>query len=403
MPRASGLIDRSEATRKREIKKIETYKGLVEELQSKVQLHECIQTRHKDAETLTHEQIQAQDYSADTLVLTSNLLTQNPEYYTVWNNRRLVLQDVFIKELAAPAATTTTTTTPSSTSQEPAPPSELNTAQQEILLLIKEDLAFLIPLLKNFPKCYWIWNHRAWLLQQASEHLPVESAKRLWQGELGLVSKMLSMDSRNFHGWSYRRTVIRALETCDSHTKHQSQDTQDSMTEHEFAYTTKMIKTNLSNFSAWHNRLQLIPKLLRERHADGQARRKLLDDEFDFILQALYTDPYDQSLWFYHNWIMSTLSPDASPSSAIVLDLANEERIQYLELQMDTIKDILDGSDDCKYIYQALLTYSAQYLHIEPKAKHINATEMNMWLDQLEKLDPLRKGRWQDLRSTLKP
>src|SRR5947207_14968018 len=81
---------------------------------------------------------------------------------------------------------------------------------------------------------------------------------------------MLTLDSRNFHGWGYRRTVVRHLESNDLNGK--------SMVEDEVLYTTKMINTNLSNFSAWHARSVLIPRLLDERNADEQARRNFFDN-----------------------------------------------------------------------------------------------------------------------------
>ena len=84
---------------------------------------------------------------------------------------------------------------------------------------------------------------------------------------------MLSLDSRNFHGWGYRRTVISALESIEL----QAEDSNTDLTETEFEYTTKMINSNLSNFSAWHNRSKLIPRLLDKRVADHQARRSFLD------------------------------------------------------------------------------------------------------------------------------
>jgi len=124
-------------------------------------------------------------------------------------------------------------------------------------------------------------------LTKATTHLPAASAIKFWQGELALVGKMLALDSRNFHGWGYRRTVVEAIERLGDI----------SMAEKEFEYTTKMIKTNLSNFSAWHYRSQLIPRLLNERNARREARAKFLDGEFELITSALYTDPYDQSLW----------------------------------------------------------------------------------------------------------
>jgi hypothetical protein len=51
-----------------------------------------------------------------------------------------------------------------------------------------------------------------------------------------------------------------------------------SLVEEEFAYTTKEVHKHLSNFSAWHNRSKLIPRLLDERNASDEARKELLDE-----------------------------------------------------------------------------------------------------------------------------
>lgn len=140
----------------------------------------------------------------------------------------------------------------------------------QVLDIINLDLQFLFPLLLQYPKCYWIWNHRLWLLEQGSRLLPVQKARSLWEDELKLVSKMLTRDSRNFHGWGYRRTVVDKLESPSLNGK--------SMSRGEYEYTTKMIGQNLSNFSAWHNRSRLILQILEEEHASADERRKMLDD-----------------------------------------------------------------------------------------------------------------------------
>ena len=85
---------------------------------------------------------------------------------------------------------------------------------------------------------------------------------------------MLNLDSRNFHGWGYRKTVTQALESDDFLSKGLTTN----MTKPEFEYTTKMINSNLSNFSAWHRRSKLIIKLLSETDADHETRLKFLDD-----------------------------------------------------------------------------------------------------------------------------
>lgn len=50
------------------------------------------------------------------------------------------------------------------------------------------------------------------------------------------------------------------------------------MAPEEFEYAKKMIGTNLSNFSAWHYRTKLIQRLLNEKAASDEERKKMLDD-----------------------------------------------------------------------------------------------------------------------------
>lgn len=126
-----------------------------------------------------------------------------------------------------------------------------------------------MPLLVGFPKCYWIWNYRLWILDQATERFDKLVARRIWEEELGLVSKMLTKDRRNFHAWGYRRHVVAQLESSVLNGK--------SLAEPEFEYTTKKIHEDLSNFSAWHNRSQIIARLLDERKADDESRKEFLD------------------------------------------------------------------------------------------------------------------------------
>ena len=184
------------------------------------------------------------------------MLKLNPEYYTIWNHRRLIIRHQIENDTSR------------------GPSDDISPSYEAATNLISDDLNFLIPLLRKFPKCYWIWSYRLWLLEESTRILPSSEARRFWQQELTLVGKMLNLDSRNFHGWGYRRTIISALESNGSEAK----DLSNSMTKQEFDHTTKMISSNLSNFSAWHNRSKLIPKLLAESEADHAARRKFLDD-----------------------------------------------------------------------------------------------------------------------------
>ncbi|KAI8907237.1 hypothetical protein EDD86DRAFT_227836, partial [Gorgonomyces haynaldii] len=98
------------------------------------------------------------EYEAEkTLDLNTRILEFNPEYYTLWNDRR------------------------------------------RMDLQLEKELLFTFKCLLTNPKSYWVWNHRRWIVQQLQN----------WNQELDLVSKMLLKDARNFHGWDYRRWVVK--------------------------------------------------------------------------------------------------------------------------------------------------------------------------------------------------
>ena len=336
-------------------------------------------------------QIAKSECTPETLSLTTKLLNENPEYYTIWNKRRLIISHLIEEnELAQDRGDTT----------------EGEVAQlQSPSSILESDIEFLIPLLLKFPKCYWLWNHRLWIIQQIRSCLGTKKAESAWKNELQLVNRMLGRDNRNFHGWNYRRLVTKNLDELIEEQQILAGKSQQrkSLVEQEFEYTKKMINTNLSNFSAWHQRSKLIPVLLNERQATNATRVKLLDDEFMLIESALYTDPYDQSLWFYYQFLMVTIiAGDASNAPSFVF-LGHKDRIDYLGRELDKLQDLLKGAEDCKWIYQALIEYSLAYKSLTGENIASTSLETGKWLSQLQNLDPLRRGRWNDLAKSIDP
>lgn len=258
---------------------------------------------------------------------------------------------------------------------------------------IQNELSFTIPLLVEFPKCYWIWKYRKWLLEQANTRLPPKAARSIWETELGLASKMLAKDRRNFHAWGYRRYVVAALENPLLGGR--------SMVEDEFAYTTKMIRGDLSNFSAWHSRSQLLLRLLEERGADDAARKAFLDEELGLIQDALNVGPDDQSLWYYHQYMMSQIV-QPSEKSTIAPALTTSDRIAYVRGEIDNIKDLLEDYADTKWIYEALLEYTIALKHLgQNEGEELDVEDPKQWLAKVRALDPMRAGRWNDIEKQL--
>ncbi|RDL40202.1 Protein prenylyltransferase [Venustampulla echinocandica] len=374
---------------------------------------------YRDLEDLIRTKIAERQYTLEVLQLTSKLLKKNPEYYTIWNDRRrLLIYGLFSessdsssssKEPSSSSPTVTTSTSSEGVSSSAVstaenltttlhdPPSRNRGKSGTILDLIKGELEFLFPIMIKFPKCYWLWNYRLWILQQANERLDPDIARDLWNRELILVGKMLVKDSRNFHGWGYRRMVVTQLESQELHGK--------SMVESEFEYTTKVIHglNGLSNFSAWHRRSKLIPTLLDQRGADDATRQQFLEDEFDLIISAMYTDsyPYAQSAWFYYQFLMTTVT-DYVGHATITPNWTQEDRVVFVTRQLAVLGDMLDGAEDCKWVYDALIEYTLALCQMEEREPLPDEkTDCQSWLMELRKLDHLRSGRWDDLEISL--
>ena len=81
-----------------------------------------------------------------------------------------------------------------------------------------------------------------------------------------------------------------------------------------------------------------------------------------------------------------------------------EDRIDYVTRQLVSIRDMLDGAEDCKWIYSALLEYTLAFCQMENRLPRDDENEdCRTWLAELKKLDPLRSGRWEDLDNALNP
>ncbi|TEA11031.1 Geranylgeranyl transferase type-2 subunit alpha [Colletotrichum sidae] len=335
-----------------------------------------------------------------TLALTTKLLRLNPEHYTAWNTLAWVVATGAAREFVSSmhSFSVLRRLVALFLGHDPARPrvpsgpreeQKKSPWAEEVVGTLKSELTFTIPLLLEFPKSYWIWKYRSWLLQQAIDLLPKPIARSIWEEELGLVSKMLTKDRRNFHAWGYRRRVVAVLESA-------ALDGQ-SMVEPEFEYTTKMINVDLSNFSAWHNRTNLIPRLLEEREADDAARQRFLDDELELVKNALNVGPEDQSLWFYHQFLILNLTEDDG-RPRIAPHLSRQEKATYVQREIEDIKELLEDYDDMMGIYKALLDYTRALAKLEDRALMDEETEdLGTWMAKVRELDPMRSGRWADL------
>lgn len=325
--------------------------------------------------------------SDDALASTTTLLSLNPEYYSVWNYRREILLRRFAEAGADGAAVRTQ--------------------------LLAEDLALTQESMRTHPKVYWLWNHRRWCLEMlppADEAHGGATAK--WRKELALVDVMLTMDARNFMGWNYRRYVVSELASAlvgggapafpaslsSDALSADARGTQLALAHEELQYTLRKIESNFSNFSAWHYRSKLLPRVWDAQGLDAAARAAAREEgawvthaEFALLQQAMYTDPSDQSVWLYHSWLVG-----AAPSRAT------------LEAQIGVIEELaaLEPESKCRCVADAgclesLARYKRQLVALHGASLGAAAAERTAeaqaHLAALVRIDPLRRARYEEL------
>lgn len=311
-------------------------------------------------------------YTLETLEDNTTLLRLNPEFNAVWNYRRHIMLHLFGTE-ALDRATT-----------------------------LDEDLALSMEMMKQYPKCYWIWNHRRWCL----ETHPAAN----WARELAIVLKLLQMDARNFHGWHYRRYIVAQLGPKSPLTKQEKgQLLQVALAEFEF--TTAKIRQNTSNFSAWHNRTKLIPQICSlardldpadfagdlSAAAPFVSPAALLDSELELVKTGMFMDADDTSVWLYMQWLLSDS----------LFAQEDGQRRQLLQTQLESVKELneLEKEDSdthtdnvwCLKMMVFIESLLARLDHRDPLlSEGSSESEVVKTLRALLVLDPQRKGLYLD-------
>ncbi|KAG6400863.1 hypothetical protein SASPL_137708 [Salvia splendens] len=253
-------------------------------------------------------------YTEEAIQISAKLLESNPEHYTAWNYRKLAVQHLLNRH------------------------HENQLDSQSPQSILDDELILVENALKTNFKAYGAWHHRKWVLSKGHS-----SSDR----ELRLLGKFQKLDSRNFHAWNYRRFITELKKIPD---------------EDELQYTTDMIYDNFSNYSAWHNRSMLLSKLLEKSAKGYEKRENVLSEEFEFVRNALFTDPDDQSGWFYHSWLLGqtlkreplliSSSPPHGSNLSLSIDKPDRERTFPLILYFsEAVEGVSSSTVNVEYFY----------------------------------------------------
>ena len=80
--------------------------------------------------------------------------------------------------------------------------------------------------------------------------------------------------------------------------------------------------------------------------------------------------------------------------------LTTTEKLSYVTKEIDNLLDMLDGAEDCKWIYQALIHLAVLYRDLGNNWP-VQVENLEKWVQELQTLDPLRAKRWHDLKASL--
>ncbi|VDL76509.1 unnamed protein product [Nippostrongylus brasiliensis] len=201
------------------------------------------------------------------LSLTQKLLEKNPDIYTFWNIRRETIE----KKIKAWKDCELTT------QDEECKES----CRKKIENLLSGELFLTQACLEANHKSYSAWFHRGWALKQQSK----PDIKR----ELALCEKALKLDCRNFHTWDHRRVVAKLGNLGE---------------DEELEFSNRLIAQNFSNYSAWHYRAVLLPRIQNAKTGSFKLSEDVVADELKKVTSAFFTDPDDQSAWVYSRWLL---------------------------------------------------------------------------------------------------
>ncbi|CAL5430547.1 unnamed protein product [Camellia sinensis] len=169
---------------------------------------------------------------------------------------------------------------------------------------------------------------------------------------LDVNAKLLEANPEYLTAWNYRKF---AVEHILSHSETDTEIDPDSIKsiyseelrvlfvaalknrsdEEELHFTTDLINEKFSNYSSWHNCSVILSHLLEKRAQGSFSKEKVLTEEYDLVHQALFTNPDDQSGWFYHLWLLEqTVKVEnpllVLPGHLVVLILMYQQMVSWI-------------------------------------------------------------------------
>jgi len=286
------------------------------------------------------------------LEITQKALEKNPKAYSAWFHRKWILRQEFLFFSK-----------------------ETDETVKEKATFLTKILAIELKLCQEFltldERNFHCWNYRRFIVALSYEVMNsnnVNANKSPGNGIHGAwdwISSFLLNENGNENETNERMMGPQLTMTTTKTTKTPSQNNNETkiispqakqliMTEWDFS--TTLIQKNFSNYSAFHYRSKLIPLYLeiQQQHEKGDKEKKRLElatSELEIIQQAIFTEPDDQTAWWYHHFIIGSflqplfISTTITTSNSNTNDNNKEVLLNLLHQEIESIRELIEMED----------------------------------------------------------
>ncbi|RYH19534.1 hypothetical protein EON65_25955 [archaeon] len=214
------------------------------------------------------------------------------------------------------------------------------------------------------------WHHRLWIV----DRFVID-----YESELSLCKEFLTADQRNFHCWNYRRAVFQRSGLQPSS---------------ELDFCLDKIQENFSNYSAFHHRSIYI------KYAE-MSMQEIFDSEWPLIENAVYTEPDDQSAWWYYQFLVTLAHGHIADAEDA------QEYVQWLQSvltrHMEVLLGLIEVEETSRWPHMILVFLIDMLL--SPQCRPVlNEEEIGKLTEDREKylvklieLDPIHEQRYRFL------
>jgi geranylgeranyl transferase type-2 subunit alpha len=158
---------------------------------------------------------------------------------------------------------------------------------------------------------------------------------------VGPVQRLPPPRPAKFSLLDYRRFVVAAANVSS---------------EAELAYSHEKIQENFSNYSAFHHRSNFIKSQV-------DSLTTVLPAEFSIVKNAVFTEPDDQSAWWYHQflltWALTEVKEKQTSGTAEEAATLASWRAGMLQQQLELMRTLYEIEPVCMWVMNSLVAMIA--------------------------------------------